>query len=248
MNQVLSRTTASMWADKHETAADALNKLMRARVLDVAKKSTRKIYKIFEFPLTGSSRQDSKNNSVSLLATHLDIIIAAKQRSKLKSYISTCQRLSDILGLPNIAGLKLPHQSIRKVKPLAELQQISKKYQNKRDRARNAFIKLCDGDDSGNIKTKWDLHLSAITWVINGGAPKSYLAIAHRILHLTIQAEKDRLFHLRRHAKKPELQKCFQDDILTQIKVLKSCLISPPEVSFYEQDQDKQEIWNLNNS
>lgn len=135
-------------------------------------------------------------------------------------YVDYALILEDKIGAPNLPGYSPKYANEVKLRGIddvcTKLLKFRKKAVKELKSIRETFP---DAKETTSLSTIGALEI--LNWVVNDGNYRTLREITERLYRLIVARERDKLFYIRRHPKVPILHSCQNEEILSQIEILK---------------------------
>jgi hypothetical protein len=216
-------------ARKDDTAQSILNLVLRQRHADIKAGYKRVGYVVREFKDGFSNEMPGgilPNNVFALSPVTVDKIVEQLANRNLTTYNAVCNHLQKKIGVPYIVRPYIPKDCKRRLRAPEEIRCRLDKLQKTLTRETKDLLSL--GAAVAPATSRTSGARDVIHWIYNDGRVRQWDAVLNKLYELRIEQERDRLFHVRRHANDRNMNNCFNEEINGAIAELNWVLVDNP--------------------
>lgn len=214
-----------------DTAQSVLNRIIRQRQRELKSKIKCSAYIVTEFRdkvhTEAPGNGKLPNNSYAISPIWLDKIIEQLKVGEQKTFNAVCSHLQRRIGVPFIIRPSVPKGCQHRMRQTEEIALRLDKLTKQLRRETKELGRIC-GEIPAPVTSRVSGAFDVISWVYNGGRCRSWDAVYQRLYELKVEQERDRLFHVRRHANDRNMNNCFNEEINGAIAELNWVLVDNP--------------------
>lgn len=210
-----------------DTAQSVLNRIIRQRQRELKSKIKCSAYIVTEFRDKAHGNNKLPNSSYAVSPIWIDKIIEQLKVGEQKTFNAVCSHLQRRIGVPFVIRPSVPKGCQHRMRPTEEIALRLDKLTKQLRRETKELGLIC-GEIPAPVTSRVSGAFDAISWVYNGGRCRSWDAVYQRLYELKVEQERDRLFHVRRHANDRNMNNCFNEEINGAIAELNWVLVDNP--------------------